>query len=219
MAKAARSAAPRKPSRRLARKPAVREGQSSHGTLPRSLSVHDERFYRSGYVDAVAIYGQALRTLQQHRYAKAAELLRYVIGTFPEERELIERSRLYVSLCDRHLTPPVAEPGDTHERLYAATLALNAGEPNRAITYLNRVRADDASNDQALYMLAVAHVERGEPTLAIRYLEKAIEANPENRSLARVDPDLEKLRREEGMAALLHASATRRRSARVARRR
>ena len=54
-----------------------------------------------------------------------------------------------------------------------------------------------------MYLLAVAHAVRGDAGVAIRYLEQAIEANPENRSLARVDPDLEALRRETALAALL----------------
>jgi cytochrome c-type biogenesis protein CcmH/NrfG len=71
--------------------------------------------------------------------------------------------------------------------------------------HLNRVRVDEPSNDRALYLLAVAHAARGDVAVAIPYLEQAIEANPENRSLARVDPDLERLRIERGVAALLSA--------------
>ena len=52
-------------------------------------------------------------------------------------------------------------------------------------------------------MLAVAHSERGDLALAIRYLEQAIEANPENRGLARLDPDLEDLRDEDAAIEIL----------------
>ena len=158
---------------------------------------------RSTYVDAVAVYEQAIRTLQQHNYAKAADLLQHMVMTFPEERELVERSKLYIGLCERHLKPPAAEPQNTAERLYAATLALNTGALDRATSYLERILADDPGNDQALYMLAVSHSERGDLPLAIRYLEQAIEANPENRGLARLDPDLEDLRDEDAAIELL----------------
>ena len=164
---------------------------------------------RATYVDAIAVYEQAIRTLQQHNYAKAADLLQHMIATFPEERELIERSRLYVSLCDRHLKPPVAEPQSTAERLYAATLALNSGALDRATIHLERILADQPANDQALYMLAVAHSERGDLRLAIRYLEQAIEANPENRGLARLDPDLEDLREEDAAIEILERAIPR----------
>jgi tetratricopeptide (TPR) repeat protein len=208
MAKPSRRAASSNPSQRPATLP-VNSGPDELNTRERPLTPQEVRQQRSSYVDAVAIYEQALRTLQQHNFAKAAELLRHVVSGFPEERELLERARLYLNLCERHLHPPAAEPGDTSERLYAATLSLNAGAPDRAIDFLNHVLADDPSNDQALYMLAVAHAERGEPAVAIPYLKQAIAANPENRSLARVDPDLDGLRAEEGIGPLLDLPGTR----------
>lgn len=157
----------------------------------------------------MAIYEQAIRTLQQHNYAKAADLLQHMIATYPEERELVERSKLYITLCDRHLKPLAAEPQNTAERLYAATLALNSGALEQATTHLERILLDGPSNDQALYMLAVAHSERGDRALAIRYLEQAIEANPENRGLARLDPDLEDLREDDAAMELLDRPITR----------
>jgi hypothetical protein len=69
----------------------------------------------------------------------------------------------------------------------------------------------DAAHDRALYLLATAHAQRGEPGLAIPYLQRAVEANPENRALARTDPDLEALRSDRAVAALLEPPADGRR--------
>ena len=44
-----------------------------------------------------------------------------------------------------------------------------------------------------LLALAVAHAQRGEHAEAIAHLQRAIALNPENRALARRDPDLEPL--------------------------
>jgi tetratricopeptide (TPR) repeat protein len=158
---------------------------------------------RSTYVEAIGLYEQALRTLQQHNFAKAADLLRHMVATFPEERELIERSRVYLALCERQLTPLTADPQNTAERLYAATIALNAGKPDDALRHLERILQDDGNHDQALYMLAVSHAQRDATPDAIRYLQQAIEANPENRALARMDPDLDDLRDDDAVSALL----------------
>ena len=54
-------------------------------------------------------------------------------------------------------------------------------------------------------MLAVAHAQRGEHAEAIAHLERAIALNPENRALARNDPDLEPLRDDEAFRAALEA--------------
>ncbi|MEW6319561.1 MAG: tetratricopeptide repeat protein [Acidobacteriota bacterium] len=157
---------------------------------------------RSTYAEAVTVYEQAMRTLQQKNFARAGELLRQLIRSFPEERELLERARLYLALCERHTTPTLAEPQTVEEFLYAATLALNAAQFDRAQRYLDHVRREQPGNDQALYMLGVTHAQRGETELALRYLEQSFAANPENRVLARLDADLEDLRALEAASRL-----------------
>lgn len=158
---------------------------------------------RSTYIEAVGVYEEGLRTLQQRNFARAAELLSRVVKAYPEEKELAERARLYLAVCERQTQPPSAEPQSVDERLYAATLALNAADVARAITHLEQVLQDEAANDQALYMLAGAYATRGQTDLAVGYLQRAIATNPENRALARTDPDLAALRADKTVAALL----------------
>jgi tetratricopeptide (TPR) repeat protein len=58
-------------------------------------------------------------------------------------------------------------------------------------------------------MLAVAHAQRGEHAEALAHLERSITLNPENRALARRDPDLEMLRNDEAFRATLETAASR----------
>lgn len=148
---------------------------------------------RPTYVDAVSVYERGLDALQRHDYNKALELFESVLSQFPDERELHERVRLYVNVCRRHATPKAALPQTVQERLYASTLALNGGRYDEAISHLRLVRDEDPDNDHALYMLAVAHAQRGEHAESIAHLERAIALNPENRALARRDADLDPL--------------------------
>jgi tetratricopeptide (TPR) repeat protein len=57
-------------------------------------------------------------------------------------------------------------------------------------------------------MLAVAHAQRGEHTEAIAHLERAIALNPENRAVARQDPDLEPLRADDLFRTTLNTPST-----------
>lgn len=162
---------------------------------------------RSTYVEAVATYEKGIEALQRHDYNKALELFESVLSSFPEERELHERVRLYLNVCKRHATPPATTPQTVQERLYASTLALNGGRYDEAIAHLRLVRDEDPDNDHALYMLAVAHAQRGEHAESIAHLERAIALNPENRALARRDADLEPLHDDEAFHAALDSAA------------
>ncbi|MGE3520548.1 MAG: tetratricopeptide repeat protein, partial [Vicinamibacterales bacterium] len=126
-----------------------------------------------------------------------------------EERELHERVRLYLNICQRHAAPLAATPMSVDERLYASTLALNGGRYDEAISHLRLVRDEDPDNDHALYMLAVAHAQRGEHAEALAHLERAIALNPENRALARRDSDLEPLHANETFQQAIDAGGGR----------
>ena len=158
---------------------------------------------RSTYVEAVAQYEQGVQALQQHDYERARQLLESVLTRFPEEKELQERVRLYLNVCERQAHPQEPVPQTIDERLFAATLAINEGRYDEAITHLRLVRDEEPDNDHALYMLAVAHAQRGELPESLAHLERAIVLNPENRALARRDADLEPLRDDESFLATL----------------
>jgi tetratricopeptide (TPR) repeat protein len=164
---------------------------------------------RAASAEAVAVYERGVGALQRHDYEAARNLLESVIRLYPDEKELHERVRLYLNICQRHASPPGAVPQTVEERLYAATLAINGGKHDEAISHLRLVRDEDPDNDHALYMLAVAHAQRGELAEAVAHLERAVALNPENRALARRDPDLEPLREDEAFRTALDSMAVR----------
>ncbi len=160
---------------------------------------------RTASAEAVATYEQGLAALQRHEYRRAIDLLESVLRQFPEEKELHERVRLYLNVCERQAAQRAADPQTVEERLYASTLAINGGRYDEAISHLRLVRDEDPDNDHAIYMLAVAHAQRGEHAEAIAHLERAILLNPENRALARRDPDLEALGDDEAFRSAIEA--------------
>jgi outer membrane protein assembly factor BamD (BamD/ComL family) len=174
-------------------------------TAERSASASPQR--RSTYFEAVALYERGLEALQRHDYRAAIDALESVLRQYPDEKELHERVRLYLNICRRQAAQREDAPQTVTERLYAATLAINGGQYDQAIAHLRLVRDEDPDNDHALYMLAVAHAQRDEHAEAVAHLERAIALNPENRSLARNDPDLEPLHDDETFRAALEAPA------------
>ncbi len=202
MAKQQRRPQPRS-SRDVPAAPKTASPGSSAPPQPASPSAAPVR--RSTYVEAVALYEQGLERLQQHDYAGAADRLEAVLRQFPEEKELHERVKLYLNICRKQASAVQPAPRTIEERLFASTLAINGGRYDEAISHLRLVRDEDPDNDHALYMLAVAHAQRGELAEAVAHVERAIALNPENRALARTDPDLDPLREDESFRTALEA--------------
>jgi Tfp pilus assembly protein PilF len=151
------------------------------------------------------MYERGLQALQRRDFGAAAAALRNVIERYPDERELLERARLYLKVCERELEPKEPAPKTADEWVYAATVSLNAGDEAAAVQHLQRALAADAAHDHAQYMMAVASVRRNDLDAALDHLHQAVSLNPENRGLARQDPDLEPLRDLPGFRAALDA--------------
>ena len=167
---------------------------------------------KPGYYEAIAIYESGVRALQRHDYEKAADQFRDIIERYPQERELHERSVLYLRVCERETARRPAGPQTPQERVYAATVALNAGDASTALDHLRRALTDSPDSDHAHYIMAVALASHGQSTDALDHLRRSIELNPDNRSLARQDPDLEDIRELVGFWETLETAANHQRS-------
>ncbi len=151
---------------------------------------------------AIELYERALAALQRRDLMVAANRFQKVIRDFPEERELHERSRRYLKVCERHQIPALA-PKTLEERVYAATLALNTGSEQEALQHLEAALAEAPDNEQVQYMLAVARAAAGDESVAVTHLHRAIELNPDNRFLARHEASFDVLHDHEAFQQML----------------
>ncbi len=67
---------------------------------------------RPAFYEALAVYETGVRALQRHDFEAAANSLRSVIQGYPGERELVERARLYLQVCERETARRPSGPTD-----------------------------------------------------------------------------------------------------------
>lgn len=171
--------------------------------VPRAKDAPAPAPRKPAYYEAIALYERGVQSLQRHNYPGAAEHFHMVLERYPDERELVERARLYLRVCERETSRQPATPTTPEERVYAATVSLNSGDHNAALDHLSRALDDDPESDHAHYIMAVALSMRGRPDKALDHLRQAIALNPENRALARQDPDLDALREHDKFRSVL----------------
>ena len=156
------------------------------------------------YAKALGLYEQALETLQRGKIKGAATLFQRIIDKYPDERELHERSHRYLEVCKRQ-SAPAAAPKTLEERVFAATIALNSGAYDEALSHLETAVAEDPNSDHVQYMLAVARAGAGETAAASTHLRRALELNPDNRFLARNEPSFDVLKGDAAFQGVLGA--------------
>ncbi len=144
---------------------------------------------------ALVEFESALRAMQQHDYQKAAARLRSLLTSFPSERPLMDRVRVYLDFCEREIRRKPAPPETIEERLTSATAALNNGEEHTAEKLVRGVLKESPDHDLALYLLAAVRARLGDSDGALDLLRKAVRVSPDISAQARHDADFEPLRR------------------------
>jgi tetratricopeptide (TPR) repeat protein len=152
---------------------------------------------------AVASFQKAMEALQLKQYRAAADYFRALLGRFPTERALLDRSRSYLEFAERELNRNGARPRTIEERITAATAALNTDQDDEAERLVRSVLNDDPQHDLALYLMAAVEARRGDQDAALTFLTRAIGISPEIRAQARYDSDFESLRRAERFQQLI----------------
>ena len=158
---------------------------------------------RQAYAKAVALYEKGVKSLQRKNYDAATTTFQQLLAEYPEERELHERARLYLNVCERQAKPQEKAPRTVDARKLAATVALNRREVDEALALLKGAASSHPDDDHLQYMLALAHALRSDAAASATHLERAIELNPYNRVQARQEPDFDAVRDDEPIQILL----------------
>ncbi len=202
--KVAGRAAAKLPARKAPASPPVRRARAASASaaapkpVPAGPSPHEL---------AVEAFERGFQALQQRQFGRAAQFLATVLKDYPDEKEMQERARVYLSICERQQASPAQHPRSLEERINAATVALNRGAVGEGLALLRKLESDHGDHDHVQYMLCVAFTGVGDLPHALEHLKQAVALNHENRYLATQDVDLDPLRQDPGFAAALETSA------------
>jgi tetratricopeptide (TPR) repeat protein len=185
------------PAKRVAKRPAAGGPVAKVPVVPSGPSSHEL---------AVEAFEHGFQALQQRQFGRAAELLAQVVDEYPDEKEMQERARVYLNICERQKNSHGPSPRSLEERINAATVAINRGAFSEALALLRKAESDHRDNDHVQYMLCVAHTMLGDVPNALEHLKLAVSLNHENRYLASQDADLDPLRADAGFGAALEVA-------------
>jgi tetratricopeptide (TPR) repeat protein len=136
---------------------------------------------------ALQEYQSALQLMQQGKYEKARAAFEKLVHDGPPE--VLERSRVYITVCERNCKSDAREFASPEEQYDYAVSLLNAGSWEEARDQFEAILSSSSEADFAHYGMAVLSSMTGQAEEALDHLARAIELNPANRIQARSDPD------------------------------
>ena len=166
---------------------------------------HQPRLPKVNPVRSASIkqYEAAVRLLYSHEYEKAKVAFQKVTVAFADDKEVVERSRIHLRLCEQKIARKTAAPRTLDEHYDRAIALMNEGKYEESIEHLNKALKSNPKCDYVIYALAITHCRTGNFDRALASLQTAIGLKPENRFLAQRDSDFEVLKQDSRFVSLV----------------
>lgn len=152
---------------------------------------------------ALKDYEEALKLFARKDFSKAAHLFEALIKENPTEREVADRSRMYLSICKAQTASAPAKPKSAQDHYLLGVIASNEGRLDEAADLFDKMIKLESGNDRGYYELAAVCSLRSDRSGAMANLSRAIELNPANRVYALNDADFDALREDAEFMQLL----------------
>jgi len=120
------------------------------------------------------------------------------------ERDVANRARQHMAMCDSRLQRDTVKPQSAEEYYNYGVALINTRKLADARQNLERALALEPEADHVHYALALALALGGDMETARGHLERAIELEPRNRIIARQDADFALVARHPVIDALLY---------------
>ena len=138
-------------------------------------------------------YDRGVACLQKKKLDEAERHFLDLIQKYPEERELVDRARVYLTVCQRQRRDPRPALSEPEDFYYAAVLEKNRGNVSEAIAHLNQAARKNGGG-KVEFLLACCYAQQGDLETALGHLQKAIQEDQRHRFLARHDRDFDSVR-------------------------
>jgi tetratricopeptide (TPR) repeat protein len=185
----------------------TRMSRSSDGKSPdpARMSTHDGAAAvpkRTHTQTQLAAYESAMKLFHARKLREARDL--FTTASQGPERDVAQRARLHIAMCDRRLVNTPVALGTSEEHYNYAVALINARKLAEARAHLEKALQISPNSDHIHYALALAQALDGDPMNAYENLKRAIELEPRNRTIARQDADFAPLANQPPFDALLH---------------
>ena len=149
------------------------------------------------------VYEKAIELFHKRDLDGASHRFEELIAQYGDEKDLVDRARVYLKACGAGKKGRTAVAGAPDELFHAAVFEKNRGNVVKALELLKKLSGGRDEDGRVHYLAACCHALAGDVEQALSNLKKAIQADQQNRIQARLEADLAPLRGVPGFSELL----------------
>lgn len=158
----------------------------------------EDTFQKSIYA-----YEKAMKAFHKDDFEKAEELLSALLEKDPDEKEVVDRARIYLSIClnKKEKKTVILETFDDYYQngIYKA----NQGKFEEAINLLTKAQKMEPKQGKVPYLLSLVSVQQDNIDESVTHLERAVKLDDYFKILAQNETDFDNIKSDERFKALV----------------
>lgn len=149
----------------------------------------EQKAKKDEFQKALTAYGQAMKEFHKREFQKAVESLGAFIEKHPAERELVDRAKIYISICQGQMKKEKIQLKTFDDYCQYSIYKINSGDYEGALKLLEKALEMKPDDGQILYLMADVYCHLGQIDTCLDYLKKAIQKDKFFRILAQNEVD------------------------------
>jgi tetratricopeptide (TPR) repeat protein len=126
------------------------------------------------YEKAISAYSQAVKTLRRSDCAKAKEYFEAIIEKYPTEKELVDRAKIYLAICENRQKKDAVSLKTFDDYFLYAVYKLNQEDFAETVKLLEKAIAKEPKEGKAVYLMALAYCQMGDVEKCLESLKEAV---------------------------------------------
>ncbi|MFC2165018.1 hypothetical protein ACFLT2_08495 [Acidobacteriota bacterium] len=141
-------------------------------------------------------YGQAIKAFRQGDCKKAKEYFMAFSKKYHMERELVDRAKLYMKMCDDKGKKDSIDLKDFDDYYEMGVYKLNQGAYEEALKLFNKALEKDSSKGKIIYLIGKAYYLMGDKEKFLDNLKTAIQLDKSFQIFAQNDLDIDDIKND-----------------------
>jgi len=148
---------------------------------------------KDDYQKALSLYNQGIKDFRKGDYEKAVDSFESLMEKYPEEHELVDRAKVYLSICKRGPKKESISLRNLEDYLFYGQMKINQGDFEGALKLLEKALEYKREEAKIYYLMATAYVQSGKQEEGLEFLKKALQKDKTMAVMAQNEPDFEPL--------------------------
>lgn len=133
-----------------------------------------EKLKKDAYEKSLATYGQAIKVFRKGDFAKAKELFKAFLEKHPEEKELVDRTKIYLSISENRLDKESIQLKTFEDFYQYSVYKLNQEDYDQALKLLMKAREKEPKEGKIPYLMSLVYCQMGNVEKSLETLKDAV---------------------------------------------